>query len=339
MTSWAKQKAPLYRGSTIRIHTPHLLVRRLTKICLIPADIELPASYYEYDKETQPKRNEVWRAHSQMEQCSEEDLRKAIATYMGQVRYVDDCVGKLTEFLELKGLADNTVVLFFSDHGELLGDFGMTHKLPAFYDCLTKIPVIIRHPEGKWAGSHFEGLTEEIDLVPTLLEMLGVEIPPTMVGQSWLEMLNAGSSEGKESILSEAGGGAPTFTEPVDGHVIKAPQLPTSLGPGAMIRKGDWKLSIYHDDRCELFNLADDSAELKNLYGLSEYASIQNELTLDLMRRVLGVKVRDVGMDWPTEKYPIDVRFEALQKNHLDPSSITGLKPTSNDASVPSSLG
>lgn len=304
-----------------------------------PADIALSESFLNFDKEGQPQRNEVWRRHSQMEDCSEGDMRQAIATYMGQIRYVDDCVGKLTEFLETKGLADNTVVLFFSDHGELLGDFGMTHKLPAFYDCLTKIPVIIRHPDGRWAGSNFDGLAEEVDLVPTLLEMLGVEAPPTMVGQSWVEALNAGNTNGKESILSEAGGGAPTVKEPIPGHVIKAPQIPTSFGPGAMIRKGDWKLSIYHDDQCELYDLSDDPNELSNLYGFDEYAVIQNELTLDLMKRLLGVKVRDVGLEWPTEKYPIDVRFEALQKKHLDPSNITGLKSSSSDISVSKKSG
>ena len=103
-----------------------------------------------------------------------------------------------------------------------------------------------------------------------------------------------------------------------------------------MIRKGDWKLSIYHDDRCELYHVGDDPAELKNLYVKSEYSEIRNELTLEMMKLLLGVKVRDVGMDWPTEKYPIDVRFEALQKNHLDPSSITGLKSASSDVSLPS---
>ena len=191
-----------------------------------PDEIELPVSFFDYDKEAQPRRNEVWRRHSQMDQCSEEDMRQAIATYMGQIRYIDDCVGKLTAFLEEKGLTENTVVLFFSDHGELLGDFGMTHKLPAFYDCLTKIPVIIRHPEGKWAGARFNGLTEEIDLVPTLLELLDVKTPPTMVGQSWVEALDTGTFDGKASILSEAGGGAPTCKKPIDGHEIKAPQLP-----------------------------------------------------------------------------------------------------------------
>jgi arylsulfatase A-like enzyme len=288
-------------------------------------EIKLPANYRDYDKSRQPVRNEVWRKHSQMDECSDDDIRKAIATYMGQIRYVDDCVGKLMRFLEEKDLAENTVVLFFSDHGELLGDFGMTHKLPVFYESLVRIPVILRHPEGKWAGTTFNGLTEEVDLVPTLFEILGVPVPPTMVGHSWVSALDQGDDSGRESTLCEAGGGAPTTTEPIEGYKLKAPHLPTSLGPGAMIRKGPWKLCLYVDDRCELYQLRDDPAELNNLYGQKEFQDIQTELTLDLTKRLLGVKVRDVGIDWPAEKYPVDVRFEALQKTCRDPVGITGL--------------
>ncbi|MBK1878993.1 sulfatase family protein [Pelagicoccus mobilis] len=290
-----------------------------------PAKVEIPRSFYHYDADKQPVRNEVWRKHSDMDSCSEEDISKAIATYMGQIRYVDDCVGLLLEALERSGTDKKTVVLFFSDHGELLGDYRMTHKLPAFYDCLTKIPAIIRHPDGRWAGSTVEALTEEIDLVPTLLETLGIPIPPTMVGKSYKSELDSGNVAGKESVISEAGGGAPTWKDPIDGYMINAPKLPTSLGPGSMIRKGDWKLSIYHDDLCELYNLKDDPHEMNNLYERESCKAIREELTLLLLKRTLGVKNRDVGMEWPEQDYPIDVRFEPLQKSHHDISHITGI--------------
>jgi len=299
-----------------------------------PDEVELPESFRNFDKDRQPIRNDVWRKHSNMEDCSDEDMRKAIATYMGQIRYVDDCVGKLMQFLKDRGLAENTVVLFFSDHGELLGDFGMTHKLPVFYDSLTKIPVLIRHPDKKWAGTTFKGLTEEIDLVPTILESMGVRIPPTMVGRSWFQALENGEDSGKDSVLSEAGGGGPTFQTPIADFILKAPQLPTSLGPGAMLRKGDWKLSVYHDDRCELYNLADDPAEMNNLYGDDAYGSVQSDLTLELTKRMLGVKVRDVGTDWPYEEHGVDVRFEPLLKKHRDPTEITGLNKANSSEST-----
>lgn len=295
-----------------------------------PQSVELPKSFTNYDAEKQPIRNETWRRHSQMESCSEGNMREAIATYMGQIRLVDDNVGRMLDSLEESGEIDNTLILFFSDHGELIGDHGMTHKIPAFYDSLARIPVIIRHPDGRWAGSTFEGLTEEIDLAPTLLESLGVHIPMTMVGKSWKSDLDQDYHAGKETILCEAGGGAPTWKDPIEGLTLNAPHLPTSLGPGAMLRKGDWKISIYHDDRGELYNVKTDPDEIDNLYESDDHMSKREELTLLLTKRLLGVKVRDVGMRWPTTEGNVDVRFESLHK-----IATCGDKPETNPTFSP----
>lgn len=282
-----------------------------------PNTVELPKSFRDFDTEKQPIRNQVWRKHSDMEACSDEDMRNAIATYMGQIRLVDDSVGRMMDALEESGQMDNTIILFFSDHGELIGDHGMTHKIPAFYDCLSRIPVILKHPDGRWANTTFGGLTEEIDLVPTLLESVGIKPPATMVGKSWKADLDANNTLGKETILCEAGGGAPTWKEPIEGYCIKAPQLPTSLGPGAMLRKGDWKITIYHDDRCELYNVQKDPHEMQNLFEDPAFKEIRDELTLLLSKRLLGVKVRDVGMNWPESEGNVDVRFESLHKKGI----------------------
>lgn len=81
-----------------------------------------------------------------------------------------------------------------------------------------------------------------------------------------------------------------------------------------MIRKGSYKLSIYGDDRCELYDLASDPHELHNLYQAKDFADVRNELTLLLLKRVMSVKVRDIGaLDWNYPEYPYDVRFEPLE--------------------------
>ncbi len=295
------------------------------KSLFAPDSIPIPESFYKYDPEKQPHRNEIWRRHSEMDTCSESDLQSAIATYMGQIRYVDDSIGRILDMLDQTGLAKNTVVLFFSDHGELLGDYRMSHKLPVFYESLSRIPVILKHPDGRWAGEVFTGLTEEVDLAPTLLDILGINPPPSMVGTSWLSSLDRGEYSGKESILCEAGGGGPTAKEVVPGLRLKAPHLPTSLGPGSMIRKGDWKLSMYVDDRCELYNLAEDPQELNNLYQDTDYAEVRSELTTELLKRTMSVKNRPAGMQWNSGDYPIDYRFEPLLKLKPDETGITGL--------------
>ncbi|MCT4543865.1 MAG: DUF4976 domain-containing protein [Vallitalea sp.] len=80
-----------------------------------------------------------------------------------------------------------------------------------------------------------------------------------------------------------------------------------------MIRRGDWKLTIYYDDQCELYNIKEDPHEMNNLYDDNSEKDIRNELTLLLIKRLLGVKVRDVGLEWPYDKYPHDVRCEPLE--------------------------
>lgn len=241
-------------------------------------------------------------------------MRKAIATYMGQVRYVDDSVGRLMEALKETGRDADTLVLFFSDHGELLGNHGMTHKIPVFYDALTRIPAILRHPTEHWEKKVFRGLVEEVDLAPTLLELLEVPVPATMTGKSLAGALRAGDDTGKDSALCEAGIAAPMLHEPVPGLTLRAPFEPTSYGCGAMIRRGDWKLSVYAEDLGELYHVTEDPEERENLFENPEYADIRNDLTLRLLKRVLGVKIRDVAGDvWNTEEYPVDVRRMPLE--------------------------
>ncbi len=279
-----------------------------------PDETPLPRSFYEYDLDGEPVRNQVWREHSEMELCSEADMKKAIAMYMGQVRYVDDNVGRLIDSLKKTGKDKNTIILFFSDHGELLGDHGMTHKIPVFYDSLTKIPTILYHPEEEWKRGIFQGLVEEVDLAPTLLDLLNIKIPQTMVGKSLVAELRNGTDEGKENIICEAGIAAPTQKEAIANLKLKAPFSPTSYGCGAMVRQGDWKLSIYADDRCQLFDLESDPLEINNLYGNGEYAKIQSELTLVLLKRILSVKTRDIKTkEWDYEQYGIDVREAPLE--------------------------
>lgn len=277
-----------------------------------PESVDLPASWG-CEPGEDPVRNAVFRAHSRMDLCDESAIRKAVATYLGQIAYVDDAVGRILSVLEERGLLERTIILFFSDHGELAGDRTLTHKLPVFYDCLTKIPVILHHPDGRWAGREFRGLAEEVDLVPTLLEMAGLPVPPTMVGASWVAELDASSDGGKSSVLVEAGGGGPTTREPVPGLHLRAPLSPTNLGPGAMVRRGDWKLSMYQDDTTELYNLAEDPLELRNRAADPQCREILLEMTLLLVKRLLGVKVRDVGAQWPSAEFPRDVRYEPLE--------------------------
>jgi arylsulfatase A-like enzyme len=264
-----------------------------------PDQFEIPASFTRGRDKSKPRRLYNWKIQSEMPLATEQDVKAAMAAYCGQIRYVDDQVGRMWESLEEAGIADRTIILFFADHGEFLGDHGVFHKLPVFYECLTHIPCILYHPD--WPAGTFEGLVEEIDFTPTLLEGLGLEIPPTMTGHSIAPNLAAGEGGGRESLLVEAGIGAPTPQQPIEGAKHRAPFPPNSFGPGAMLRVGPFKLSHYADDQNELYDLESDPHEMRNLYDDPEYADVRRELTECLLDRVLSVKVRDVGVQWPGE--------------------------------------
>ncbi|MCP5433313.1 MAG: sulfatase-like hydrolase/transferase [Alphaproteobacteria bacterium] len=280
-----------------------------------PAEVALPASWSAPVVGGEPVRNAVWRAHSEMELCDEAEIRRSIAMYMGQIRYIDDCVGRLMACLEETGLAARTAVFFLSDHGEHVGYRRMTHKNPTFYEAMTRQPAILRLPGGA-RGEVFEGLVEEVDFAPTILGALDVEIPPSMVGKDWSGALDSPGGHGREDVLVECGVGAPTWETPIEGVSLWAPFSPTDFGPGAMLRYGDWKLSVYHDDACELFNLAEDPEELVNRFEDPDAAEIRNALMFRLAKRLLAVKVREVGaVQWPANAGIHDVRREPLERD------------------------
>lgn len=269
-----------------------------------PDKIQLPPNW---TRETtdKPQKLENWRINSFANECSEEQARKAIAMYMGQCRYIDDQVGRLYSYLEESSQIDNTIILFFSDHGELIGDFGVFHKLPLFYECLTRIPVIIRYPNKKVKPFCFDGLVEEVDIVPTILEAMGCYIPQSMVGISWHSNIYNKINIGRENVLVEAGLQTPTSSNTLKDVLQKAPFAPNSFGPGAMVSDGRYKLSIYHDDHSELYDLKEDQYEINNLYDKKNYEKIQARLTETLVKRLLGVGVRPNG---PWKEDCIDMR-------------------------------
>lgn len=275
-----------------------------------PSQVAMPRTYHVGPDAGRPRRCHNWQVHSEMSLATEEDVRRAIAMYCGRVRYIDDQVGRIVSALRESGLLEKTMVVLLAEHGDLLGDYGLFRELPVFYECLTRIPVILRHPTGLWKPGRSDGLVEAVDLAPTLLEALSIPVPPSMVGRSLHMDLLRGEGLGREEIFVEAGGGAPTPIEPLQVRQ-KEPLEPNTFGPGAMVRWGNWKLSMYADDVNELYNLADDPLEMTNLYSDPACTEIRMAMMDRLVRRMLSVKTRNVGLAWPRKER--DPRFEPLE--------------------------
>ncbi len=245
-----------------------------------PAAIELPriseidlASRPPYCTDLYPPgpfRESYWSADEGMEAgatittdgISEASLRTAIAYTHAMVEMIDDGVGRLLAALDASGAADDTIVLFTSDHGEYLGDHGLLHKGPASYRGMTELSLLMAGP-GIAGGHLVESLTSHIDLMPTLLDLAGVDATGLELDGVSLAPLLAGE------------------LDRVRTHVFGEyhPTVRSELYNQTVYRDR-WRYTIYPglENWGELFDLADDPGETRNLYFEPGYETLRVEL-------------------------------------------------------------
>lgn len=134
---------------------------------------------------------------------AEAQIREIIAHYYAMVELIDDCVGRILEGLERLGLAGDTIVVFTSDHGELLFDHGLLGKGPFPYEGLIRVPWIWRWPGHLPAGRRSSGLVSLSDFPSTALDLVGLRTPTRRQGSSRADLLTGNSDRGAESVLVE----------------------------------------------------------------------------------------------------------------------------------------
>jgi arylsulfatase len=179
-----------------------------------------------------------------------EQWRKVMAQYFGSISFIDDGIGKILDVLEARGLVENTIVVYSSDHGEMMFDHRMLHK-ELMYEASSKVPLLVRLPGGE--RRRVDAPVSLLDLVPTLLNLAGVErqAMPVLHGTTLLP-----------DLRGEARPERPVFCE---------------MDKTKMIRQGSWKFSTDPEfDRDQLFNLDDDPNELCNLAAHPEHAERGN---------------------------------------------------------------
>lgn len=204
-----------------------------------------------------------------------DQIKEIQAQYWAMIALIDYEVGRILKALEASGQAQNTIVVFTSDHGEMLGNHQQLLKGPQLYDDLTRVPLIMRWPEEIEPGSTVENLVQWIDLPATFLDAsecaTGQNVQKHGVqGQSLLP-LTSGNAEGwRQWALSEYR---------YSGFATD-PLIMTT-----MIRFENWKLIIWHGDPAcgntrdgELYNLDDDPGELNNLFHKPEYADRRRQM-------------------------------------------------------------
>jgi arylsulfatase A-like enzyme len=194
-----------------------------------------------------------------------EKIKYFISNYYGVVTEVDDWVGKILDTLDDQGLSDNTLVVFCSDHGEMLGAHGMREK-NVFYEESAHVPAIVRLPGRIDPGRVCKTVVSQVDLFATILDYCGVEAPENH-GRSWRRLF-----EGAE--------------EPDAGIVTEWHFHPNSF-PNYMIRQGQWKYLTGNRPGGSgidcLYDLEADPHEMHNLIGRNPGAA-QHEPTVGRLR-------------------------------------------------------
>ena len=207
-------------------------------------------------------------AHALPAHATARDARTLQAAYYAMIELIDDQVGRVLDALAASGQADDTLVIFTSDHGEMLGDHGLIQKGCRFYEGLVRVPLILSWPGRIRAGQRSDALVELTDLAPTLLEAAGEAVPEWMQGRSLLPMGTGGAplDHHRDAVWCE-------YFDALD-----APDATRAT----MYRRGRHKLVVYHGHGLgELYDLERDPGEFDNLWDDPEHAALQASLLLD----------------------------------------------------------
>ncbi len=198
--------------------------------------------------------------------------------YDGEIAYVDQLMGEFRDFMEEKNLFEKTLIIFTGDHGESLGE----HKESAhgffIYDSDIRVPLIIRFPEGKYAGHVVSNQVKSIDIMPTVLHLLDEEIPESVQGKSLLSLIVEDEAQDERSAYSE------TYW----------PRYHYGWSELKSLRKGRYK--FIDAPQPELYDILEDPGEVNNL--VNKKASLGHEMKRDLLALIeeyAAEGIEDVG--------------------------------------------
>ena len=194
--------------------------------------------------------------------------QRYIKNYLRCVAAVDDGVGRLLDWLDAHGLAENTIVVYSSDQGFFLGEHGWYDKRFAYEPAL-RMPLLVRWPGVVRPGARDRHLTQNVDFAPTLLEAAGVGVPADVQGRSLLPLLRGEDPpDWRRTAYYEY------FERGI--HNVQ---------PHRAVRSARHKLIWFHElDEWELYDLEADPDEVENRYGDPRLAAVQAELTAELRR-------------------------------------------------------
>ena len=241
-------------------------------------DIELPPHALELSENS---RCESMVDHELgLEPIDPERVKKSIKQTLGMISHVDEQIGRILNSIDQQELAEETVIMFISDHGDQLGEHGLFYKGTYPWDAHAHVPFIIKVPGAEKQGKVVDDVVSMLDLVPTALDLAGVPYPVLDNGQEMLP----GEALGTVAVEAETMPKRKTALMEMDQHKPDRPLLQMR----ALVRN-DYKL-VYYPQRQEsmLFDRDKDPLEQTNLAGEPEH----QELLLDMMKELLAELAR-----------------------------------------------
>jgi arylsulfatase A-like enzyme len=251
-------------------HDPYILPEKYARM-YDPADVQLPPSY----GDTMEDKPRVYQRQRRFwSQMSEDEYRQAIAHYWGFCAMQDDLLGMVLDALDETGQADNTLVLFVSDHGDYAGAHGLFMKGVAAFDECYRVPCVMRWPRGiAEPGRVVDEFVTLADFAPTFAELAGVSMPESS-GHSLMPFLqNRPAPDWPDAVHSQFNGVELYYSQ-------------------RFVQTKEWKYVYNGFDFDELYHLAEDPHCLRNLAEDSQYRPVIKEMCRRMWRR--GYEERDI---------------------------------------------
>lgn len=202
---------------------------------------------------------------------SDAQLRRAKQGYYAMISEMDQVVGRILDALDESGARDNTIIVFTSDHGEWLGDHLRYGKGYPADDAVSRVPLIIAAPGGQESQECRE-IVEAVDIVPTLLELVGIQIPPFLQGESLAPLLAGSADRNKASALTEGAG-------------------------WKSLRSKNFRYLAHADGRENLWDMREDPSAYHDVAGSADYQAALAECRQLLLTRLLAME-RPLPRSW-----------------------------------------
>ncbi|NIK75135.1 putative sulfatase [Paenibacillus castaneae] len=208
-----------------------------------------------------------YQSHTQI---SENERKKLVATYYGMISCMDKYIGQILDKLDELGLADNTIVVFTTDHGHFFGQHGLQYKGGFHYEDLIKLPFIVRYPGHIPPSVQSSAIQSLVDLAPTFLSFSGLPIPSAMTGVDQSAVWLGKKDKARDHAICEFRHEATTIHQKT--YVDER-----------------YKLTVYYKQTYgELFDLQEDPGEVNNLWNDPDFAALKSELFLKYIWAELG---------------------------------------------------